>query len=171
METVHAACSPQPQPGTRTPIRPGLGVRWQSAAATPLFARRETLESGVALRFPPQSRTLPRRCRLLPVQDHHPCGKTGSGLSMNRPSPGLPPSPCPRRTDRAPSPIHPSHSCCGGQLGWDRQGGKACRASSSWSPCRRQGGRAGVAGFKSLPSNEKPLATAPREEHFPPCSV
>jgi hypothetical protein len=32
----------------------GFGVRWQGAAATPLFGR--AFESGVALRFPPQSK-------------------------------------------------------------------------------------------------------------------
>jgi len=42
-----------------------FGVRRQSAAATPLFlgegltARPVPYESGVALRFPPQSKTLP----------------------------------------------------------------------------------------------------------------
>jgi len=36
----------------------GFGVRWQSAAATPLFERRQACESGVALRSPPQSKTL-----------------------------------------------------------------------------------------------------------------
>ena len=32
------------------------GVRWQSAAATPLFERGPASESGVALRFPPHSK-------------------------------------------------------------------------------------------------------------------
>ena len=31
-------------------------MRWQSVAATPLFARPPASESGVALRFPPQSK-------------------------------------------------------------------------------------------------------------------
>ena len=43
----------------------GFGVRWQSAAATPLFERRQACESGMALRFPPQSKTLSR----LPVRN------------------------------------------------------------------------------------------------------
>ena len=33
-----------------------FGLRWQSAAATPLFACPDRAESGVALRFPPQSK-------------------------------------------------------------------------------------------------------------------
>ena len=37
-----------------------LGLRWQSAAATPLFGSRSPSESGVALRFPPQSIFPPR---------------------------------------------------------------------------------------------------------------
>ena len=45
---------------------PRLGLRWQGEAATPLSSARETFkspvdaracESGVALRFPPQSKT------------------------------------------------------------------------------------------------------------------
>jgi hypothetical protein len=45
---------------------PRFGLRWQSAAATPLSGGREAfkhpngrraVESGVALRFPPQSKT------------------------------------------------------------------------------------------------------------------
>jgi hypothetical protein len=35
-----------------------FGLRWQSAAATPLFACGPSFQSGVALRFPPQSKTL-----------------------------------------------------------------------------------------------------------------
>lgn len=42
-----------------------FGVRWQSGAATPLFARPPASKSGVALRFPPQSKKwLPRNSRL-----------------------------------------------------------------------------------------------------------
>ena len=33
-----------------------FGLRWQSAAATPLSDRAHTFQSGVALRFPPQSK-------------------------------------------------------------------------------------------------------------------
>jgi hypothetical protein len=33
-----------------------FGLRWQSAAATPLFDCGHTFQSGVALRFPPQSK-------------------------------------------------------------------------------------------------------------------
>src|ERR1035441_9125709 len=36
--------------------RQRFGVRWQSAAATPLFERGPASESGVALRFPPHSK-------------------------------------------------------------------------------------------------------------------
>ena len=43
----------------RTQGTQSFGVRWQSAAATPLFVRRFASESGVALRFPPQSMTSP----------------------------------------------------------------------------------------------------------------
>jgi hypothetical protein len=43
----------------RTQETQSFGVRWQSTAATPLFARRFASESGVALRFPPQSKTSP----------------------------------------------------------------------------------------------------------------
>jgi hypothetical protein len=38
----------------------GFGVRRQSAAAMPLLGRQQAWESGVALRFPPQSKTLSR---------------------------------------------------------------------------------------------------------------
>ena len=34
----------------------GLGVRWQSEAATPLFMGDVTIKSGVARCFPPQSK-------------------------------------------------------------------------------------------------------------------
>jgi len=33
-----------------------FGLRWQSEAATPLFGCEATPQSGVALRFPPQSK-------------------------------------------------------------------------------------------------------------------
>jgi hypothetical protein len=33
-----------------------FGVRWQSAAATPLFDCGQSFQGGVALRFPPQSK-------------------------------------------------------------------------------------------------------------------
>jgi len=36
--------------------RQRFGLRWQSAAVTPLFVRTLAPESGVALRFPPQSK-------------------------------------------------------------------------------------------------------------------
>jgi hypothetical protein len=36
--------------------REDFGVRWQSAAATPLFDCGQSFQSGVALRFPPQSK-------------------------------------------------------------------------------------------------------------------
>jgi len=35
-----------------------FGLRWQSAAATPLFDCGQSFQSGVALRFPPQSKIL-----------------------------------------------------------------------------------------------------------------
>jgi hypothetical protein len=35
-----------------------FGLRWQSAAATPLFGCGQRSESGVALRFPPQSKRI-----------------------------------------------------------------------------------------------------------------
>jgi hypothetical protein len=35
-----------------------FGLRWQSAAATPLFDCGSSFQSGVALRFPPQSKKL-----------------------------------------------------------------------------------------------------------------
>jgi hypothetical protein len=38
--------------------REDFGLRWQSAAATPLFDREQSFQSGVALRFPPQSKPL-----------------------------------------------------------------------------------------------------------------
>jgi hypothetical protein len=39
-------------------IREDCGLRWQSAAATLLSARKQSFQSGVALRFPPQSKNL-----------------------------------------------------------------------------------------------------------------
>jgi hypothetical protein len=36
--------------------REDFGLRWQSAAATPLFDCGQSFQSGVALRFPPQSK-------------------------------------------------------------------------------------------------------------------
>jgi hypothetical protein len=36
--------------------RENFGLRWQSAAATPLFDCGPSFQSGVALRFPPQSK-------------------------------------------------------------------------------------------------------------------
>jgi hypothetical protein len=43
-----------------------FGLRWQSAAATPLFDCGQSRQSGVALRFPPQSKKIyfasPRLC-------------------------------------------------------------------------------------------------------------
>jgi hypothetical protein len=36
-----------------------FGLRWQSAATTPLSVRQEASKSGVALRFPPQSKNVP----------------------------------------------------------------------------------------------------------------
>ena len=45
--------------------RESFGLRWQSAAATPLLECQCACESGVALRFPPQSKT--RRFRWLAV--------------------------------------------------------------------------------------------------------
>ena len=35
-----------------------FGLRWQSAAATPLFGCGRQFQSGVALRFPPQSKNI-----------------------------------------------------------------------------------------------------------------
>jgi hypothetical protein len=35
-----------------------FGLRWQSAAATPLFAGGQSFQSGVAFHFPPQSKFL-----------------------------------------------------------------------------------------------------------------
>jgi hypothetical protein len=35
-----------------------FGLRWQSAAATPLFDCGQSFQSGVALRFPPQSKKI-----------------------------------------------------------------------------------------------------------------
>jgi hypothetical protein len=43
--------------------REDFGLRWQSAAATPLFDHGPSFHSGVALRFPPQSK---RRDAALP---------------------------------------------------------------------------------------------------------
>jgi hypothetical protein len=36
--------------------REDFGLRWQSTAATPLFDNGQSFQSGVALRFPPQSK-------------------------------------------------------------------------------------------------------------------
>jgi hypothetical protein len=47
-----------------------FGVRWQSAAATPLFDRGSSFQSGVALRFPPQSKILATGRSFIRV---HPC--------------------------------------------------------------------------------------------------
>ena len=50
-----------------------FGVRWQSAAATPLFDYEPSFQSGVALRFPPQSKKICLRlCRAAPWRL---CGK------------------------------------------------------------------------------------------------
>jgi hypothetical protein len=38
------------------PTGVNFGLRWQSAAATPLSAWSVVFQSGVALRFPPQSK-------------------------------------------------------------------------------------------------------------------
>jgi hypothetical protein len=38
--------------------REDFGLRWQSTAATPLFDCGQSFQSGVALRFPPQSKKL-----------------------------------------------------------------------------------------------------------------
>jgi hypothetical protein len=49
-------CAPT-MPSVKTPARrEDFGVRWQSAAATPLFDCRQSFQSGVALCFPPQSK-------------------------------------------------------------------------------------------------------------------
>src|ERR1035437_698399 len=40
-----------------------FGLRWQSAAATPLFECGQSFQSGVALRFPPQSKKIWLRLR------------------------------------------------------------------------------------------------------------
>ena len=47
--------------GTASDIAERLGLRWQSAAATPLFDCGQNFQSGVALCFPPHSK---RRLRL-----------------------------------------------------------------------------------------------------------
>jgi hypothetical protein len=44
-----------------------IGVRWQSAAATPLFDRGSSFQSGVALRFPPQPKILAMGCSFIRV--------------------------------------------------------------------------------------------------------
>jgi predicted DNA binding CopG/RHH family protein len=44
-------------------IREDFGLRWQSAAATPLFNYRQNFHSGVALRFPPQSKKIGLRLK------------------------------------------------------------------------------------------------------------
>jgi hypothetical protein len=41
-----------------------FGVRWQSAAATPLFDCGQSFQSGVALRFLPQSKKIWLRLRV-----------------------------------------------------------------------------------------------------------
>jgi hypothetical protein len=38
--------------------REDFGLRWQSAAATPLFDCGQNFQSAVALRFPPQSKKI-----------------------------------------------------------------------------------------------------------------
>jgi hypothetical protein len=51
-------------------VHDGFGLRWQSAAATALFARQlrgRVFQSGVALRLPPQSKVAPRSNALLLV--------------------------------------------------------------------------------------------------------
>jgi hypothetical protein len=40
----------------KTPRCNEFGLRWQSAAATPLLESGNNCQSGVALRFPPQSK-------------------------------------------------------------------------------------------------------------------
>jgi len=40
-----------------------FGLRWQSAAATPLFHQTQLCQSGAALRFPPQSKNFWLRFR------------------------------------------------------------------------------------------------------------
>ena len=45
-------------PRLSEPAHEHFGVRWQSAAATPLFDRSHSIQSGVALRFPPQSKQI-----------------------------------------------------------------------------------------------------------------
>ena len=60
------------------PGRPRFGLRWQpaeakrsedwSAAATPLFDREQSFQSGVALRFPPQSKKIWRLRRAAPLR-------------------------------------------------------------------------------------------------------
>jgi hypothetical protein len=42
----------------KTQKREDFGLRWQSAAATPLFDCGPSFQSGVALRFPPQSKKI-----------------------------------------------------------------------------------------------------------------
>jgi hypothetical protein len=51
----------------------GFGLWWQSAAATPLFDCGQSFPSGVALRFPPQSkRNGVRLCRAAPFREIFP---------------------------------------------------------------------------------------------------
>src|SRR6266542_1013478 len=59
-------------------MREDFGLRWQSAAATPL-AIADTFQSGVALRFPPQSKKFWLRPR---------CGHRVSAVEV-RPEPEL----------------------------------------------------------------------------------
>jgi len=48
--------STQKRKGAKTQRKGGVpfGLRWQSAAATPLLDCGQSIQSGVALRFPPQ---------------------------------------------------------------------------------------------------------------------
>jgi hypothetical protein len=50
---MHPLTTSEPTEGAR-----GFGVLWQSEAATPLLEHRNVFQSGVALRFPPQSKAL-----------------------------------------------------------------------------------------------------------------
>jgi hypothetical protein len=47
--------------------REDFGLRWQSVAATPLFDCGQSFQSGVALRFPPQSKIWLRLCHAASV--------------------------------------------------------------------------------------------------------
>jgi hypothetical protein len=49
--------------------REDFGLRWQSAAATPLFFCGQSFQSGVALCFPPQSKKIWLRfCRAMTLR-------------------------------------------------------------------------------------------------------